>query len=156
MSAGPFASINAARAAIVAEAKTWIGTRYHEQGDLKGVGVDCGMILVRIFTGLGLIGPFDPRPYPRDFMMHSAEERYIGLVQRCGGVEFAGPAHPGDVVVWRFGRCFSHGGVVTEWPRLIHAYSRAPGGGRVLDDDAERNEFLKRHDRRFFSLWPTS
>jgi len=29
------------RAAIVAEARSWIGTRYRHQGSLKGVGCDC-------------------------------------------------------------------------------------------------------------------
>ena len=29
---------------------------------------------------------------------------------------------PGDVAVFRFGRTFSHGAIVTDWPRLIHAY----------------------------------
>lgn len=144
------------RPQIVAEARTWLGTPYHEQGDVKGIGVDCGMILVRIFSKLGLIEPFDPRPYPRDFMMHSEEERYVGLVQRVGGIECAGPPLPGDVVVWRFGRCFSHGCIVVDWPRIIHAYARAPGGGRVMEDDAERNDFLRKHEKRIFSLWATS
>jgi hypothetical protein len=30
--------------------------------DLKGVGVDCGMLIVRVFVDTGLCAPFDPRP----------------------------------------------------------------------------------------------
>jgi cell wall-associated NlpC family hydrolase len=29
---------------------------------------------------------------------------------------------PGDIALFRFGRTYSHGAIVTEWPRLIHAY----------------------------------
>lgn len=31
------------------------------------------------------------------------------------------PARPGDIAVWRFGRAFSHGAIVTEWPWIVHA-----------------------------------
>jgi cell wall-associated NlpC family hydrolase len=43
------------RAAVVAEAKTWIGTPYHHAADVKGHGVDCAMLLVRIYGDLGLV-----------------------------------------------------------------------------------------------------
>lgn len=29
---------------------------------------------------------------------------------------------PGDVVVYRFGRAYSHAGIVLDWPNIIHAY----------------------------------
>jgi len=54
------------REKIVAEARSWIGTPYHNCADIKGVGVDCGMLLVRVFVDLGLVEPFDPRPYTHD------------------------------------------------------------------------------------------
>ena len=41
------------REKIVAEARSWIGTPYHNCADIKGVGVDCGMLLVRVFVDLG-------------------------------------------------------------------------------------------------------
>ena len=33
-----------------------------------------------------------------------------------------GRTKPGDIALFRFGRTFSHGAIVTDWPRLIHAY----------------------------------
>ena len=33
-----------------------------------------------------------------------------------------GEPQPGDVSVYRVGRCFSHGAIVTEWPFIIHAF----------------------------------
>ncbi len=169
------------RAAVVAEARSWIGTRYHNCADVKGAGVDCGMLLVRVFVDTGLCQPFDPRPYPPDWHLHRSEEKYLGfLFDRCHevfllplperggggapvGVAVAGrlrdavdaslpgrdlhlsspfqgeeeraalsnqapsaagwgaarreapsKVQPGDVAVFRFGRCYSHGGIVTE------------------------------------------
>ena len=51
------------RAAVVAAARAWIGTPYHHMADIKGVGVDCAMLLVRVYCDLGLVEHFDPRPY---------------------------------------------------------------------------------------------
>ena len=61
------------RAAVVAAARAWIGTPYHHMADVKGVGCDCAMLLVRVFCDLGLVEPFDPRPYARDW--HPAPRR---------------------------------------------------------------------------------
>lgn len=141
----------AQRQAVVDEARSWIGTSYHHEGDVKGAGVDCGMLLVRVFVDLGLVPPFDPRPYPPDWMMHRSEERYLGFVlDRAAEVET--PA-PGDVALWRHGRSFSHGGIVVGWPLLVHAYAQA---GLVKLDDASLQGRLSdpRHPVRFFSHWP--
>lgn len=34
----------------VAEAITWLGTPYHHQGRVKGVGVDCGTLLCEVYA----------------------------------------------------------------------------------------------------------
>ncbi len=47
------------RRAIVREAMTWLGTPYVSNGAVKGAGVDCGMILVRVFSDCGIIEPFE-------------------------------------------------------------------------------------------------
>ena len=67
-----------ARARVVAEARRWIGTPYQHLGDVHGVGVDCAMLLIRIFTDTGLIQPMDPRPYSHQWHLHRSEERYLG------------------------------------------------------------------------------
>ena len=102
------------RAAVVAEARRWIGTPYHHQADVLGAGVDCGMLLVRVYVDCGLVPAFDPRPYPVQWHLHRSDERYLGfLIAR--GIEVEAP-EPGDIVVWRIGRAYAHGGVVTGWP----------------------------------------
>ncbi len=140
------------RGIIVDEARSWLGTPYHHAADVKGAGVDCGMLLVRVFVDTGLCEPFDPRPYPPDWMLHRNEERYLGFIfDRTR--EVAIPL-PGDVMVFRYGRCYSHGGIVTcSSPiRIIHAFQ--PAGG-VIEDEVSGNLALSNPGRRpkLFSYW---
>lgn len=142
------------RQAVTAAARAWNGTPYHHCGDVLGAGVDCGMIGVRVFCDLGLVPPFDPRPYPRDFMMHSGadEERYLNIVRRLAAREFdprEETPQPGDFVVWRWGRCFSHGGIVTGlptaptptgWPWVVHAFADAE---RVVEEDMTGHAIMR-------------
>ncbi len=99
------------RARVVAEARKWVGTPYHACADVRGAGVDCGMLLVRVFVDTGLLAPFDPRPYPEDWHLHRSEERYLYFASdRLGEVAEPGP---GDIIVFKYGRTFSHGAIVT-------------------------------------------
>jgi cell wall-associated NlpC family hydrolase len=140
------------RGLVVVAARAWIGTPYHNCADVKGAGFDCGMLIVRVFVDTSLCAPFDPRPYPADWHLHRSEERYLGFVfERCA--EVAEP-EPGDVMVLRFGRCYSHGGIVTNAKPLtiVHAYFKAH---RVLEEDIGHNSVLADPARkpRFFSYW---
>jgi cell wall-associated NlpC family hydrolase len=140
------------RAAVVAEVRSWIGTPYHNCADVRGVGVDCGMLLVRVFVDTGICAPFDPRPYPIDWHLHRNEERYLGFIfDRAAAVT---APQPGDVMVVRYGRCYSHGGVVTNAAPLtiVHAFFPA---GRVLEEAIGHNSVLCDAARkpRFFSHW---
>lgn len=138
---------------IVAEARSWLGTPYHHMADIKGVGVDCGMLLVRIFSDLGLCSDFDPRPYTRDWYMHQDGEVYLSFVQDRSDEITIEEILPGDIVVFRVGRCYSHGAVVTESSplRLLHAVYQY---GRVVEDVAESYpEISKRlKNARFFRV----
>ncbi len=140
------------RASVVAEARKWIGTRYHACADVRGAGVDCGMLLVRVFVDTGLLAPFDPRPYPEDWHLHRGEERYLSFAaDRFREVSCPGP---GDIIVFKYGRTFSHGAIVTGVNpiRIVHAFqpSRA-----VIEEEMQTNQQLlePKRPRRFFSLW---
>ncbi len=142
------------RAAIVAEARKWIGTPYHNCADVRGAGVDCGMLIVRVFVDAGLCPPFDPRPYAPDWHLHRGEERYLGFVfDRCAEVE---TPERGDLIVFRYGRCYSHGGIVTRAAPLtiVHAFWPARF---VVEEELRRNAQLSDPKRatRVFSYWKT-
>lgn len=108
------------RERVVSMALEWLGTPYHHEGGVRGAGVDCAMLLVRVFHAAGLIPDIDPRPYPADFMLHRDEERYLGWVRQYAD-EVTEPL-PGDVVLYRVGRCYAHAGIVLDWPEIIHAF----------------------------------
>lgn len=131
---------------IVEEAESWLGTPYHHEGMVKGAGVDCIMILVAVYGKLGLIpADVDPRPYPNDWHLHRSTERYLnGVLQYAREVE---QPDIGDVVLWKFGRTYSHGGIYVGDGRIIHSYI---GRGVVLDDINQAE--LASRDVKYFSL----
>ena len=108
------------RTAVVREAESWIGTPFHHAARIKGAGVDCLMLLAEVYERAGICGHVEPPFYVPDWHLHQGTERYMqGLLHYTRPV--AAPL-PGDIALFRFGRTFSHGAVVTLWPRLIHAY----------------------------------
>src|ERR1700726_3360245 len=94
------------RAAVIAEAESWIGTPFHHAARIKGIGVDCLMLLAEVYERAGIIGHIDPLfsvpglPLPRD-----SERHLDGLVRYAR--EIAGPPQSGDIALFRFGRTFS-------------------------------------------------
>lgn len=122
------------RQTVIHEARSWIGTPYHHHGRIKGVGVDCAMLLAEVFACAGVIAPVVLEHYPRDWHLHRDDERFIGYVQRFGGVEVDQPK-PADIALFRTGRAYGHGAIVVAWPQGIHAVN---GRGVELDDLPQR------------------
>jgi cell wall-associated NlpC family hydrolase len=128
------------RNAIVAEARSWIATPYHNCADIKGVGVDCGMLLVRVYVDLKLVPPFDPRPYTHDWHLHRGEERYLeALLKRAARID---KPLPGDVMLFRVGRCYSHGGIVTRGDPLTIVHASFPAR-IVLEETVLQNAQMR-------------
>ena len=120
--------------------------------DIKGVGVDCAMLLVRVYCDLGLVERFDPRPYTQDWMMHRNEERYLGfLLKRARMVETPG---------MRRRRPVPHRPLLRPWRNrreaepltIIHAFMPA---GVVLEDEVARSAELAERlpTAKFASYW---
>jgi NlpC/P60 family putative phage cell wall peptidase len=109
------------RQAIIAEARTWLGTRFHHYAWLKGAGCDCLGLIYGVYRACGLVGEIDIPYYRPDFMQHRDDERYLeGLLKYGHRVEQ--PA-TGDVALFKYGRVFGHAAIVIAWPRLIHAFA---------------------------------
>ena len=111
----------AERAAVVAEAHTWVGTPYHHHARLKQVGVDCAQILLAVYPALTRARMVDPGFYATDWHLHRNEEVYVRLLQEAGAVPTDDP-QPGDIALFVFGRTYSHGAIVVEDGFLVHAY----------------------------------
>lgn len=111
------------RAQVVAEAMSWLGTPYHHHGRIKGVGVDCGQILCAVYEACGLVEHVDTGFYPTDWHLHRSEEIYARwLYKYCSVLERTAQPQPGDIALFKFGRCFSHGAIVVNDGVLVHAY----------------------------------
>lgn len=142
------------RGLVIHEAHSWLNTPYHHAAFVKGPqgGVDCAFFLVCVYSTVGVIPWIDPRPYPRDWHMHRDEERYLGWVrQYCEQVD---TPEPGDLVVYRYGRTFSHGAIVVDWPQMIHSYANLG----VVHADGARGEFATQRSgaervKEFYSPW---
>lgn len=108
---------------------------------LKGVGIDCAQILVEVYSAVGVIEWFSTGRYVRDWMMHQSEERYLALIiPHAEEYDWREePIEASDIVVWRFGKTYSHGGIVTKWPRFVHAYAEY---GMVEEGDASVSSHL--------------
>ncbi len=113
--------LHASRSAVVAEALSWLRTPYHHRGRLKHTGVDCAQFPLQVYAACGLIDPFDPGDYPPDWHLHRSQERYLEPVCRLARQIEPATVQPGDFVVFRVGRCFAHGAIVIDWPRIVHA-----------------------------------
>jgi cell wall-associated NlpC family hydrolase len=115
-----------ARAAIVVEALSWVGTPFKNMSDIKGPngGIDCAMLQVRCYVDTGRIPPIDPRPYSSQFHLHKSEEEYLRIMKDIGGVEVEKP-RLSDCLVYHFGRVFSHGGILINSLQIVHAFTKS-------------------------------
>ena len=150
------------RATVVAQSRRWRGTPYHHRAALLGVGVDCAQLLLQAFADAGLIAPFDPGEYNCDWHLHRSEERYLKTIE-----EYATQVDPdetplsqrkplplikpGNILMWRVGRTFSHSAIVTEWPFIIHAYLPS----RIVEEVDVRGTPMAERPIRIFSYWGT-
>ncbi len=140
------------RQRLVARARAWLRTPYVQQGAILGAGVDCSMLLVRVWVEAGIVEEFDPRPYPPSWHMHHSEERYLAWMDTLACRTETPQA--GDIALFRFGRCFSHGGVMIAPDAMISASS---GHGRVVASDLDeawlRWDAKSMRPRLFFDIF---
>lgn len=154
------------RQAVVDAARSWLRTPYHHGASLKGVGVDCARLIDGAFTEAGLIDPIDPGFYTHDWHLHRGEERYLAFIEkycmRIDADEFSvneleekgwtWSIQPGDILMWRLGRTFSHGCIVTEWPNIIHSYLPE----RMVVEASVLNTPMAVRPMRVYSYWGTA
>ena len=101
-------------------------------GRIKGCGTDCLMLLAEVYKAACVLPQVEVPFYPPDWNLHRDTERYLDGVTRYARevqpIEIPGSSpgtEPGNVAVFRFGRCFAHRAIVVLWPRLIHAWCDA-------------------------------
>jgi NlpC/P60 family putative phage cell wall peptidase len=138
------------RAAVIAEARSWMGTPWRHRANVKGQAVDCAMLMRECFVRTGVLAPFEVPPYPKSWFMHRQEEWLLEWVLKLGGRELPlEKATPGDLLMYKYGHCYGHLGLLVAPQRIIHAYAR---NGQVIETETFDTELAKRGPRAF-TMW---
>jgi NlpC/P60 family putative phage cell wall peptidase len=117
------------REQICAEALSWIGTKYHHHACVKGVGVDCVMLLVGVARAAGLVADnWRPPYYSPEWHCHQREELLVQTLRALGCAELASldEAQPADILAFRFSTprtylAIAHVGILLAGQTLVHA-----------------------------------
>ncbi len=110
--------------AIIAEARSWIGTPYRHQGRRKGVGCDCLGLVLGVWSAFKGAFPDKVPPYAADWAeadaqdpLKQAADRYLAPVGECA-------IQAGHVLLfrWRPHVAAKHLAIATSATHMIHAH----------------------------------
>ena len=111
---------------VVTTARLWLGTPYHDQASLRGVGCDCLGLARGVWRDVIGSEPFPIPPYSRDWGETGPHE-----VLAEGAASMLIPIAPTDVgpgalILFRMTprAIAKHVGILTEPDRFIHSYER--------------------------------
>lgn len=136
------------RTRVLDIARSWLKTPFHDCACVKGAGVDCAMLVAAVFEEAGLIEKVPIEHYSPQWFLHRDEEKYLSyIVPRAVEIKQQN-LKPADLVIFKIGRCFAHGAIITEdgWPYIIHAYKP---DRMVTVGYADQGDLAKR-EKRFF------
>ena len=108
---------------IVAEARRWLGTPYHHQASLCGVGTDCLGLVRGIWRALHGTDAEAVPAYSRDWAEATGAETMLAAARRHLREIDRAAATRGDVVIFRYRprAVAKHVGILTDATRMIHA-----------------------------------
>ncbi|WP_457650888.1 NlpC/P60 family protein [Profundibacter sp.] len=113
-------------ARIIKSARSWIGTPYHDQASLKGVGCDCLGLLRGVWREMIGPEPMPVPPYSRDWGEAGPVEVLVEAARAAMQELDVAEAHTGDVILFRMRQdaIAKHAGILSGAGRFIHAYDR--------------------------------
>lgn len=146
---------------IVEESLTWVNTPFRDEQGVKGAGVDCAYLPLRVCQAVGLISPdYKPAHYSPQVMLnsplqtnkwalrHETTTEYLETIHKFCVEISESEVQPGDFVLFKVGTSWAHGGIVIRYPDFI----LHPIRGRGVIGSTLGEGFLKRRQRRFFSI----
>jgi NlpC/P60 family putative phage cell wall peptidase len=138
------------RTHIVSLARSWLGTPYHHQASLRGIGCDCIGLVRGIWRDLYGTEPQRLPAYTRDWAEGSARETLLDAARRHLLELPPSEARPGDVLVfrWRRGAMAKHCAILSTRTAMIHALE----GARV--SEVSLSAWWCRHLTAVFSFPP--
>jgi NlpC/P60 family putative phage cell wall peptidase len=111
---------------VVAAARRWLGTPYHDQASVRGVGCDCLGLARGVWREVVGPEPFLVPPYTRDWGETGSRE-VLAKGARAAMIEIeSADAGPGALLLFRMrpGAIAKHVGIMTTESRFIHAHER--------------------------------
>ena len=112
------------RAAIVAEARSWLGTPYQHQASAKGAGCDCLGLVRGVWRALLGDEPEKAPAYTPDWAERGAGETMLLAARRHLVARVRRDTKPGDVLLFRMDAAspIKHAGILESEDKFIHAY----------------------------------
>jgi len=113
-------------ALVIATARSWLGTPYHDQASLRGVGCDCLGLARGVWREVVGNEPFLIPAYSRDWGETGPREVLAGGARRMMPEIAPADAGPGALILFRMtpSAIAKHVGILTGPDRFIHAYER--------------------------------
>lgn len=111
---------------VIAAARGWLGTPYHDQASLRGVGCDCLGLARGVWREVVGPEPFDLPPYSRGWG-ETGERELIAESARGPMIEIGrSEIAPGAVLIFRMRSqaIAKHVGIITGPDSFVHAYER--------------------------------
>lgn len=112
---------------IVDAARLWLGTPYHHQASLRGVGCDCLGLVRGVWRNLCGDEPEAPPPYSPSWAESLRQETLALAAERHLLPLVPADAQPGDVLLfrWREHLPAKHCAILASPDRIIHAHDGA-------------------------------
>jgi NlpC/P60 family putative phage cell wall peptidase len=111
---------------IVAAARSWLGTPYHDQANVKGIGCDCLGLARGVWREVIGPEPFPIPPYSRDWGESGIVEVLTEGARRMMAEVAPSEAEPGALLLFRMRprAIAKHVGILTASDCFLHAYER--------------------------------
>lgn len=111
---------------VVAAARRWIGTPYHHQASILGIGADCLGLIRGVWREIYGEDAESPPGYSRDWGETSGAETLINAALRHLVTRAPGAEEIGDVLIFRMreGAVAKHAALLATPGTMIHAMER--------------------------------
>jgi NlpC/P60 family putative phage cell wall peptidase len=141
-------SVTVSRADVVEAARLWLGTPYHHQASLRGVGCDCLGLVRGVWRDLYGQEPEAPPPYSQSWAESLGEETLAAAALRRLDPVQPGRERPADVLLfrWRAHLPAKHCAILTAPDLIIHAHD----GAQVAE--VAFSSWWRRHQSHAFSF----